>query len=134
MTSVTTSLLRLYEVAIALIIGAVLQDGSVQAQRATYDSEAGDEKVPSHKGFNMLRGKRWRYPEGSNTVFWWEQPTPLDQAVVDNLLAKRGFDNLRHITYHDKVAGGAAFSYSHGMTDQPERFRAKSKSRQLVAA
>jgi len=134
MFSVTSSLLYLCEAALALVIGTVLQDGQVQTQRATYDPEAGDEAVPSHKSLNLLRGKRWRYPEGSNTVFWWEQPTPLDQAVVDALLAKRGFDDLKHVTYHDKVAGGAAFSYSHGLSDQPERFRAKGKSRQLALA
>jgi len=128
MFSVTTSLLRLYEAVAMLIIGSI-HDGAVQGKRVAYDVTS--DKLPSHRSLG-IQGKGWRYPEDSNTVFWWEVPTVEERAAVDAFLEKRGFTDLSHQSLHDKSVGSDGFAYSHGVSGgyTPERYRAKGKVRQ----
>ena len=91
-------------------IGTVDQ-GAVQAKLACFSSK---DEIPTHVGLGMMKGKRWRLPSTSNTVFWWEPPETEDVEVVNTFLARRGINDLRHRQLRDDVK---ATSHDHLLND-----------------
>lgn len=77
-------------------------------------------ETPTHAGLGIYTGTRWRYPEGSNTVFWWEQPTKEEQWAVEGVLAKRGYRVLHH---KEMVDGSIEDEISHGRKRLPKEYR-----------
>jgi len=77
--------------------------GDVVARRIDYfDWSRKYGETPTHGGaLKKSWGWRWRYPEGSNTVFWWESPDREARVKVDDFLAKQGVLGLRHRTMTD---------------------------------
>lgn len=94
-----------------LILGTY-EDGTLKARMvdaANFRRENGES--PTHSGLGMHGRGRWRYPVGSNTVFWWEGFNSSSQASVDIYLEKRGYKNLKHKqliddTPEDDIANG----------------------------
>lgn len=77
-------------------IGVVDSNGAVRAKRVGYFKGVNGGETPTHSALRLSGAARWRYPEGSNTVFWWEGTYPEEKHAVENYLAKRGFTGLRH--------------------------------------
>lgn len=79
-------------------IGRVTDSGNVRAKRVGYFE--GTEKygeTPTHAMMGMYRGKRWRCPEDSRIVFWWESPEPKEAEMVEEWLASKGVKVKRQI-------------------------------------
>ena len=122
-------------------IGNISRQGRVRAVRSPYckDSDSFGE-TPTHGMLKLFSGKRWRYPEGSSAVFWWESPTEDDKAQVDAYMREKGLPKVRHIESadNDEVLGQATadlhFDLAHGHRSPFGKFklnRAKSKIRSV---
>ena len=86
------------------IILGTYDDGVLKARRVDYfHAQDYDGETPTHAGLGLHGQNRWRYPEGSNTVFWWQPADEAAQAAVEIYLAKRGFTGLRHHTMLDNT-------------------------------
>lgn len=75
-------------------IGNVDPYGSVQAQRVNLN-ELGAAGISHHK-LGLNSGTTWRFMEGSNTVFWWQDATKEAQHQVEDFLAGKGFEVRKH--------------------------------------
>ncbi len=118
-------------------IGNISKQGRVRAVRSPYykDSDRFGE-TPTHGMLKLYSGKRWRYPEGSSAVFWWESPTEDDKAQVDAFMRERGLPKVRHIDSSDEeaVTADLHFDLAHGHRSPFGNYklnRAKSKIRSV---
>lgn len=101
-----------------IVLGTVDDDGVVKME--TVDTRGDWQgETPTHAGLKIHTGTRWRYPEGSNTVFWWEQPTKEEQWAVEGVLAKRGYRVLHH---KEMVDGSIEDEISHGRRRLPKKY------------
>ena len=69
----------------------------VHAQRIKYYP---DEDY-THASLGIRGQHRWRYPVGSDRVFWWTPVLRQTKVAVDAYLAKRGYTNLKHVVMSD---------------------------------
>ena len=127
-------------------IGMVTGGLNARAKRiGYYAASAKIGETPAHHHYDMERGKRWRYPEGSNSVFWWEPPTGDEKQAVDDFMQRRGLPRVRHIDsyrFDGEDAEGPDYDryyeVAHGHLDvgnydeyafSPHRLRARGKAR-----
>lgn len=75
-------------------------DGQLSARRVKRHRYG---KYTTHHSLGLHGHGRWRYPDGSDTVFWWvsEAPSPEARASVDAYLSKRGITGVGHVTMTD---------------------------------
>jgi hypothetical protein len=127
-------------------IGMVTDDLNARAVRIGVLSEL--ERIgetPAHHDYNMEGGKRWRYPEGADAVFWWEPPTDDEKQAVDDFMQRKGLVRVRHTDsyrFDGEDAEGPDYDHfyevAHGHLDisnsaeyafSPNRLRTKGKAR-----
>jgi hypothetical protein len=113
-----------------LWIGVVDSHGAVHAERIEMKSafeEFGE--TPVHGHFNFPTDfNRWRYPEGSNTVFWYEGENIKQDTidVVNEFLYNRvGVSGLKHkmVTGEEEDYEDVLYDVMHGLEKLPKQYK-----------
>lgn len=84
-----------YQVWLGAIYDDVVSGKKIDFEK--YFAENGE--LPTHVGLGLAikpHSKRWRYRDGVDFVFWWEEPTKDEKWLVEQFLQKRGIMVMVH--------------------------------------
>lgn len=100
-------------------IGTVDEFGDIQAERVAQYLEA---IYISHFDVGLEKGTRWRFREGTNTIFWWDdKPTKVQKEAVSYYLEKRRF-----YPSHNHLIGDREWPTAHARNEKiPSKYQYK---------